>query len=701
MAVVLTERKQKKKTRTTFKVNGVQFHTPHPPKFSTIYGSNTKKDNQVFGYDDLPDFMEKVTYSGQQIVWTSQQRKFIEEEYRRCKKDGYWFMCNGEVTYITPIHYFYLRYYTLENGEKPEYRDVDRRWFYFLDYCLGKGYIKGIVRLKKRREGATSQTCCWLLWRAIFYPNSNCGIVSKTEEDAEAAYKDMVLAAWNELPPYFKPEHDRYTSKRIVLSKKATKAKDGEDFVLSAGLSGMNSKITYRPTTLTAYDSGRVTALLLDESTKWDKVNVLEYLPKVLKTMMMGTKRVGFALLPSSMNQLDKGGDNFRTLYKNSDQTSSEEGRTQTGLYKYFVPAFDGFPGFIGKYGESIIEKPTKKQLEYLLSVTDEDNDLTGNDLRLGAKAYLAKRRAQITDPILLAECKRSEPFSEDEVLYDGDRECYFPATLLQAQLKAIDAERRYIRHGRLYEDESGDVHFADDPQGNWHFLKMPADGIRNAVSTTNGLRCPMFPAHHKIGVDPFRNTQLSLGSKGSNGCIVVMENFDPLAPDDSGMPVAYYRGRPRMKSLFYKEVEMVTRFFSCKALIERDVDDFYEYFLNKKLLAYCRNTPPVAIDPQYDAKKKASERNLKGVKSGNDFAMNKELEVAQLYINKYCGRIWFPEIIQDLYEYDHLNRTKSDLSVALMMALLDMSSFNAPAPVKKSFPLAFKTYNLMNAARR
>lgn len=667
-------------------IYGITYIIPEEPDKKNIDGNEYPKKDQFFRMPLIPEYMNSIALdSDNNPVWTKEQSDYIEREFDRCKFDGYWFMNNGKPTYVSRIHYFYLVFYILENGDKPEYRDTDRRFFYFLEYCLSKPFIKGIARLKKRREGATSQVCAWLLWTAIFFQESKCGIVSKTGNDAHEAYSSMVRRAWMQLPVFFKPESDPFTTKRIVLQKKEklsdkSRRLEDDEIIIRHGLdnSGHNSSITYKNTALNSYDSGRLTALLVDESAKWQEVSINQYLPIVMKTMEMGARRVGFCILPTSMNEAKKGGRNFRRIWDNSNQFESTNGRTGSGLYRYFVPAYDGLPGFIGKYGESIIGKPTRQQYEWMIKNLSPNDNILPGELKAGAKEYLISQRKIIKDPIALSEEKRMNPFTEEEALYDEETGCYFNNELINNQMVEIVKQNKYIRIGRLYEDENKNVRFADDPNGNWHILKFPKPGHENvSMLNSDGYYAPMFHSEYKMGCDPFRNSRLSGSNKGSNGTILIMSTLDKTDPDNTGMPIAFYRGRPRLKSLFYKEVLMASRLYSCKALIESDVDDWNDFFMENKATPYLRNTPSIVIDRELTEDTKERKRHMKGVKSADPFAINKELEVAQLYVENNCHKIWFMDLLEDLVRYDHENRTKSDLTVAFMMALLDLSSEN------------------------
>ena len=54
---------------------------------------------------------------------------FIDQEFKR-REEGIWFMNNGEPTYMTGEHYYYLNWCKMDIGY-PEYRDRDRRFFIF------------------------------------------------------------------------------------------------------------------------------------------------------------------------------------------------------------------------------------------------------------------------------------------------------------------------------------------------------------------------------------------------------------------------------------------------------------------------------------------------------------------------------------------------------------------------------------------
>ena len=134
------------------------YPTIPPPKEVEGYGLSEKK--QKFSRVEIPEFFDDVDYDDEnQPIYDERHVEFIKREWDRVS-NGYWFFNKGVPTYITGDYYFYLNYWVLESGSYPEYREADRKWFLFYNECLSDPDILGIVRVKKRREGATSQASC-------------------------------------------------------------------------------------------------------------------------------------------------------------------------------------------------------------------------------------------------------------------------------------------------------------------------------------------------------------------------------------------------------------------------------------------------------------------------------------------------------------------------------------------------------------
>ena len=151
--------------------------------------------------------------------------------------------------------------------------------------------------------------------------------------------------------------------KILRFMKQVSRVKKKQQTSIKEKPEGLNSQIDFKNTKLNSYDSKRNTRLLVDEGGKFPTdVPIQRYWSIVRKTLEKGSRKVGFAELPSTVNKMKDGGAGYKTLWNESNQLLHKT--TPSGLYRYFKPAYDGYEGFIDEYGMSIIDTPTKDQKE-------------------------------------------------------------------------------------------------------------------------------------------------------------------------------------------------------------------------------------------------------------------------------------------------------------------------------------------------
>lgn len=668
--------------RNHYHIYGIKYSTPDIPK--NCDGEELPTKEQYFKKVDIPNIFDELEFDEDgNAIYTDEQISFIRREGSRII-NGYWFMNEGEKTYITGLHYFYLNYWTLENGDSPDYRDVDRRYFYFQEYCEKLPQCYGIIRIKKRREGATSQATCYLVWKAITQKKSFCGIVSKTGKDASDAFVYMVMNGYRNLPVFLKPRVEEDDTKtELVFKKKKDKRKvksrdKGQVFDDDIGL---ESKINWKNTALNSYDSGRVSALLMDEAGKWPKeVPVNRYWPIAKKTMSKGAIKVGFCLIPSTANDAKSGGEPYKLLFEESNHF--EDPYTSNGLYRYFCPAYDGYEGFIDRYGKSIVDSPTEEQKLFVL-------EKFGLKIDCGAKEYLLRQRQKIQDREALSEEIRMNPFSEEEAFMIDQKKCYFNADKIYTQIDHLKENKIPLRRVRLFWKDDKTVDWSDDPNGPWIVYKFPDNAQANSKTESDGQSIPGNANKYVSGIDPFKSSIIS--GKGSLGACYVFERLDSSDPENTCLPIAEYVDRPKLKSLFHEEMLKGAVYWGYKACYENDIgDDFVDYFTNKGFRGYLMRTPESAID-----KNKRRHVAKFGVTSGDAFAMARQLDTCINYIENHSHKIVFLDLLEELLQYDHEHRTIYDRSVAFMISLLSGVSVESrrQEAIKTSIPL--RTYKL------
>ena len=127
---------------------------------------------------------------------------------------------------------------------------------------------------------------------------------------------------------------------------------------------------------------------------------------------------------------MDKGGKEYKDLWNDSNPTErNKNGRTRSGLYRLFIPAFESLEGFFDLYGEPVINDPDS-------SVEGID----GEEIYTGSKSYLKnERQGLLEDPSELNEVIRQFPFTTDEAFRDSVQSTLFNITKIYEQVQYND----------------------------------------------------------------------------------------------------------------------------------------------------------------------------------------------------------------------------------------------------------------------
>lgn len=676
-------------------VYGTLCYTPDNPLETLIEGWGKPREEQKWVRKELPSIFKNIEYdeNGNALL-TPQQEQYAAQEVRRCK-EGYYLFINGRLTYITPKHYFYLQWWTLEDDINPEYRDTDRRYFLFLEHWERVLWCLGILRGKKRREGASSQATSNLIYECIFYTNSNCGLVSKTQIDSRDTFTDMVRHGYNRLPVFLKP---RLLSKpdsvtELVFGAKIEKGHEDD--------TGMRSKVNYRAPVLNAYDRGRMSRILGDEGGKWPpEVDFAKFLAIVSKTMVKGAKRVGFGEFPSTVNEMTKGGGAaFKKAWDGGNQFKYPNRPTPNRMVTYFSAAYDGYEGFIDQWGDSVIGEPTLEQYQYLVEKWVKKDPITGHviselteeDIKMGARTYvLFKRREGLTGDLLEEEI-RMNPCTVDEMFEAANTGCAFNSYNINKRIKELEENPVYKRRVIFYREIDQIVKWRDAQKGDesfcWEITQFPESHKINKFKFDGKLRIPAQQEDGVIGVDGYSNNQ-SGRKYGSKASAWIFTKFDINNPDNSGKFIAHLYGRPKEKDVLHNQVMLAAEYFGYKIFYEFNSDDYYSYFRDRARIGYLGRFPFNAIDP--DTRKKEKIDRPFGFPT-TPFSLTKQLDTMIAYIENYCDRIDFIQLLTNCKNFDPYSRTSYDCVVAAMITLVSsLDTVAKPLPPKESLIKSF-----------
>ena len=671
--IVLNDKSQGK----TIDICGLNIVLPKKPKASEILFNEKSKKEQKWERTDMPLGLDEDT--------ASKYQDFINQEFTR-RLEGVWFMNNGTPTYITGEHYYYLNWCKLDVGY-PQYRDRDRMFFVYWEACKKDDNCFGMVMVKHRREGASYKGASILLHEVSSRYNSHGGIISKTGVDAKSLFTDKLVYMFRQLPFFFQPIIDGSDNPKSTLSFRAPGQKMTKKYKKIVKSQALNSKIDWRNTKDNSYDSVKLVRYLCDEAGKWVDANVEKNWEVVRSCLTLGDKIIGKCFMPTTVNELEgAGGENFKNLWFDSSiEEKDANGRTRSGLYSYFTPAYDGYEGFIDEYGMSIVDTPTEKQAKFIGKT-------------IGAKEFLQNiRDSYKNNTNKLSEEKRQRPFTVEEAFRSDSSQSVFDVEKIYQQMDYnetadnVTVKGDFIWQGGIKDTK---VKWIPSSKGIWLISWIPPEQMRNAIDLKVSGKNPGNHTELVAGCDPYDHDTTTDGRRSDAACYV-FKKFS-MMDDFSNQFVCEYINRPPKAEIFYEDILKTCVFYGCQILIENNKVGLIKYFENRGYYKYLMDRPE---NTHTDSSRK---QKTKGIPSTGVAVLNAQIEAISSYVYDYIGvnletgemgRCYFNKLLDDWSRFEPDNRTKYDATVASSLALLGAQKHVA-AKVKKVKLSFIKKYN-------
>lgn len=656
-------------------VFGVNVELPQKPPDKDIVNYGLKPKDQKFTYTIHPDYGK---------LSNEEQRQFLRQEIKKIK-NGEWYFINGKLRYIPGAYYFILNYVILDDG-RPRYRDSQRRYMVFCWMAEKDPHCFGTILIKGRRWGATAVRLGSMLCRGTRNTRKYLGILSKSGADAKKTFAKL-SRMFDRLPSYIKPAIDgkaRDGGKLHFISPTRRTTVNNPEIETAGGL---DTRIDWQNTTDNAYDGEKMFEIFGDEGGKWLKVKINEWVEIAVRTLvdnLNSTHASGKIHLTSTINKDSAGGEGYKKVYKASDYfVRNENGNTESGLYKIFVPAFDGWPGFVDEFGDSVIEDPK-------VPTYDEQ----GNEIKIGAKTYFLNIRKGIKDPEKLQEHIRLHPFTEAEALRSYEKFCPFHAQNISDQLSWIETEDKKVIYGNFrWKDGIRDSRVIWEPvlhahEGRWAMIALPNEAQQELAYLHFKNRRPIPNGPNVAGVDPYDTDKTidKRASKGSSHIGLVPSEINPL---DAPVFMTEYCFRSPTAALFYEDMIMQCVFFGCQMFIESTRGGGMKTYLRERGYGeYIYH-----IDEGYFTGK-FNSRILDGV--GASRASSALLNSIEDVTYKSVNKVYFPRTLQDWLDFAPTDTEKYDLTMSSGYTLIamDKSRFLLDRAKQNSEPIEiFRTF--------
>ena len=650
----------------------------------TEYPKDLKKIKSVFDWEEYPEEFKEQWYD------------YIDNEFTYREK-GFWFYNKDIATYLTGTHYMYLQWSKIDVGQ-PDFRESNRLFYIFWEACKADVRSYGLCYLKNRRSGFSFMASGEVVNLATISSDSRYGILSKSGPDAKKMFTDKVVPISVNYPFFFKPIQDGMDRPKTELAYRvpATKytRKKLETNESLRELDGLDTTIDWKNTGDNSYDGEKLKLLVHDESGKWERpTNILNNWRVTKTTLRLGSRIIGKCMMGSTSNSLDKGGDNFKKLYYDSDITQrNRNGQTSSGLYSLFIPMEWNYEGYIDMYGAPVFDTPDKPVL-----------NAYGDKIEQGVIEYWENEVEGLkNDQDGLNEFYRQFPRTESHAFRDEAKQSLFNLTKIYEQIDYNDDITRssLVTLGSFqWKDGVKDstVEFMPNKNGRFKVSWVPKLEMQNRIRLKNGIK---FPGNEHIGAFGCDSYDISgtVDGIGSNGALHGLTKYSmEEAPANSFF--LEYVARPQTAEIFFEDVLMACIFYGMPILAENNKPRLLYHFKRRGYRGFSMNRP----DKIY-SKLSVTEKEIGGIPNSSQDMKQSHAAAIESYIEKYvgfskdgCGDMYFNRTLEDWARFDINNRTKFDASISSGLAIMACNK-NLYTPVQerqiKSINLGIKRYD-------
>lgn len=560
--------------------------------------------------------------------------------------------------------------------------------------------------LKIRRSGFSFMSSAEGVNKATITKDARVGILSKTGSDAKKMFTDKVVPISNNYPFFFKPIQDGMDKPKTELAFRVPASKITKKNMFDIGdeeLEGLDTTIDWKNTSDNSYDGEKLQLLLHDESGKWERPENILNNWRVTKTCLrLGSKIIGKCMMGSTSNALDKGGNNFKELYNDSDpRKRNQNGQTKSGLYSLFVPMEWNMEGFIDRFGMPVLRGTN-------INIIGIDDEV----INIGAIDYWENEVESLAqDPDALNEYYRQFPRSESHAFRDESKQSLFNLTKIYQQIDYNDSLiiKQHVSQGSFsWKDGVKDtkVVWNPNPRGRFFVSHIPEFNLQNNVIVKNGKKYPGNEHLGAFGCDSYDISGVVVGS-GSNGALHGLSKFN-MDNFPSNEFFLEYIARPQTAEIFFEEVLMACVFFGMPILVENNKPRLLYHFKNRGYRGYSMNRPDKTF-----VKLSKTEKELGGIPNSSEDVKQAHASAIESYIEKHVGldmdgtyrqkddmgQLPFQRTLEDWAKFDISNRTKFDAAISSGLAIMaTQKHLYTPTKEKSKISINFARYNNKNS---
>jgi len=395
----------------------------------------------------------------------------------------------------------------------------------------------------------------------------------------------------------------------------------------------------------------------------------------------------------STSNALDKGGNNFKKLYYNSDvRKRNRNGQTSSGLYSLFVPMEWNYEGFMDSHGSPVFirEKNPIKGVD-------------GYDITTGVIEHWQNEVEGLkSDQDSLNEYYRQFPRTEQHAFRDESKQSLFNLTRIYQQIdynaefnnETSVTKGKFIWKGGI-KDTS--VQFVPDKDGRFLISWVPPLNLQNKVILKNGIKYPGSDHMGAFGCDSY-DISGTVDGKGSNGALHGLTKFSMEDAPPNHFFLEYI-ARPQTAEIFFEDVLMACVFYGMPILCENNKPRLLYYFKRRGYRGFSMNRPDKIWN-----KLSTTEKEIGGIPNSSEDIKQAHAAAIESYIEEYVGLnneeygdMYLQKTLEDWAIFNINNRTKHDATISSGLAIMACNKNKyRPIPDLKRKPvyLGIKRYD-------
>ena len=500
------------------------------------------------------------------------ERERIEhiELHRRRWLEGVWILINGELKYMTGLHYEHLTFNTY-NSAKLSYFDDERNIFYFIDLSENDPTCDGRCWIKPRRAKLTTIMCS-LAQRKLLSDFSNyITLQSDTLDKAQKSYIQPIIDSYTRRPEWMREKYYAPNGKKPRKSLELV-----ANVIQEEGDEWMGGKVNIFPTLVKAIDGLEAVECVIDEFSKIEGVSPYEMFEVARKVIQNFRKQGAIDCLSSSGDSKDavKATMDWHKLIANSNPLKKDKfGKTISGLWEFFISA--------------IHSQYVPREFTDMFGIVNKEKaeEWVWNEIRKypeGTKEYIY--------------ALYKLPLKKEHALLSSAIGSLFPKVRISARLSVLEGllpdQKPYVRSSLIEKD--GKIYREPDPAGCWLWSLDPYFSVEKNIDTRNrfyksdGVFFPYPNPEGAWGYDPINYPKLLTKSNNlSEACGIGHKKHDYHNSGISDEKVGMMLWRPDNPRDANKEMIKACKYTGYPCMHERSIPHVYEDFRDAGMLPF------------------------------------------------------------------------------------------------------------------